>query len=251
MLEEKRFDLILGDCIEVMKRFPNESVDLILTDAPYGISNEVTITRGRNRMKFKGKDISQNFGEWDKFDGIGDFLDFTFAWSDEAIRILRAGGLFINFCDKDKINFQSHYLQQNNFKSKGYFAYIKSNPVPQARKVKFMNGWEMAGLWQKMGGKLTFNYEYGQQPDYYIGAICGGNERTEHPTQKPLELFKILIKYWSNENDIVLDCFMGSGTTGVGCLQLNRRFIGIEIDKNYFQIAERRIGAEASQQKLF
>lgn len=251
MNEEKTYRLIFGDCLKEMKKLSDNSVDMLLTDAPYGIANEIVISRGRNGMKFKGTDITHNFGEWDKFDGIKDFLDFTFAWSGECARILKAGGIFINFSDRDKINFQSHFLQQNNFKSKGYFAFIKSNPVPQARKVKFMNGWEMAGIWQKLGGELTFHYELGQQPDYYIGSICSGNERTEHPTQKPLKMFKMLVNYWSNENDTILDPFMGSGTTGVAALQLGRKFVGIEKEKKWFEIAERRIKAEANQLKMF
>ena len=92
--------------------------------------------------------------------------------------------MLVSFFDRDRINFLSHYLQsQYGFKCKGYFSFIKQNPVPQARKVKFQNGWEAAVMLQKPDGKLTFNYENGQQPDYIILPICSGNERTEHPTQ--------------------------------------------------------------------
>jgi len=123
-------------------------IDAIITDPPYGIANEVVITRTRNTMKFKtSKDINHNFGEWDKFNTMQDFFDFTFAWVDLAIELLRDGGMFISYFDKDKINFLSHYLQRKGFKIKGYYADCKTNPVPQARKVKWQNGWEMAGLW--------------------------------------------------------------------------------------------------------
>jgi len=83
---------ICGDSLEVMKLIPAEAVELIFTDPPYAISNEVVITRGRNKMKFKGKDISQDFGDWDKFNSLDEFMDWTFKWLDEAVRILRGGG---------------------------------------------------------------------------------------------------------------------------------------------------------------
>lgn len=94
-------------------------------------------------------------------------MNFTKRWVDLVVPKLRGGGMLVSYFDRDRINFLSHYLQsQYGFKCKGYFAFIKQNPVPQARKVKFMNGWEVAGMWQKPDGKLTFNYENGQQPDY-------------------------------------------------------------------------------------
>jgi len=243
--------LYLGDCLEIMKSIPDSSIDAIITDPPYGISSEVKITRTRNTMKFKAsKDISLNFGEWDKFDDVHDFMSFTYSWIDLADEKLRDGGMFISYFDRDKINFLSQYLQSKGYKTKGYYADCKSNPVPQARKVKWMNGWEEAGLWQKGKGKLTFNYELGQHKDYGIRAIVGGKERTEHPTQKPLSVIKDFILYWSNYGDWILDPFMGSGTTGVACVQTGRKFIGIEIDENYFNIAIKRIRDAQQQMRL-
>lgn len=235
-------NLILGDCLKVMKEIPDNSVDLVLTDPPFAISNEVVIIRGRNKMKFKGKDVKFDFGEWDKFESLDDYLQFTFKWLDECVRVLKEGKLIISYFDRDKINFISNYLQKkHNFKLKGYFAHLKSNPIPQARKVKWMNGWEEVGLWQKPNGKLTYNYQLGQQKDYMEVPICGGKERTKHPTQKPLKILELFVKYWSNENDIVLDCFAGSGTTGIGSLNLNRNCILIEKEKKYFEISKERL----------
>ena len=87
--------------------------------------------------------------------------------------------------------------------------------------------------------KPTFNSQY--DIGVYNYPICSGNERTEHPTQKPLKLMCDLIKIHSNESDLILDPFMGSGTTGVACRNLNRNFIGIELDEKYFTIASERI----------
>jgi DNA modification methylase len=155
-----------------MKKIPSESIDMILTDPPYGISKKVVISRSKNSGKFRGSDIVLDFGEWDRFDDLKDFLNFTFSWVDECIRVLRPGGMFISYFDIDKINFLSHYLQKRGFKLKGYFAHIKSNPAPQARKVKWMDAFEIVGLWQKKGGKLTFNYQLGQHPNYMIVPVC-------------------------------------------------------------------------------
>jgi len=241
-IEKIRNKILCGDTLLELKKFPDECVDMILTDPPYGISSEVKITRGRNRMKFKGPDIILKFGDWDIFDSLEMQMKWTFQWIDECVRILKKGRIFATWFDKDKINFISHYLQRKHkFKIKGYFAHLKSNPVPQARKVKWMNGWEIIGLWQKPGGKLVYNYHLGQQKDYMIVPIVGGKERTNHPTQKPEKIVAVFISYWTTQGEIVLDPFMGSGTTAVVAKKLGRDFIGIELNPDYIKIAEKRI----------
>jgi len=246
-IEEIKNKIIEGDALEILPRIPDNSVDLILTDPPYGISNETRITRTKNTMKFKATtDLISNFGSWDKFENIHQFMEFTYRWVQLAIPKLRPGGMFISYFDRDKINFLSQFLQKSGFKSKGYFAHIKSNPVPQARKVKWMNAWEIVGMWQKSGGKLTYNYQLGQHPDYMIVPIVGGKERLNHPTQKPLKIAKLFISYWTNKGDLVLDPFCGVGTFPLACKQLGRNFIGIEKDPKYVEIARMRIRTQAS-----
>lgn len=232
-----------GDSFELLKNVTDGTVDMILTDPPYGIANEVMITRSRNSQKFgKAKAITHDFGEWDKFDGFDDFMSFTKRWVDLCVPKLRGGGMFVSFFDRDRINFLSHYLQNEyGFKAKGYFAFIKQNPVPQARKVKFMNGWEIAGMWQKPNGKLTFNYENGQQPDYIFLPICSGNERTDHPTQKPLKAVYPFVRYFTNKGDLILDPFAGSGTTAVAARNFDRDFIVIEKEPKYVDIIHKRL----------
>lgn len=235
--------ILEGDCFELLNTVPNNSVDMILTDPPYGIANDTKITRLGGTQKFgKAKPITHDFGEWDKFCGFGDFMNFTKRWVDLCVPKLRNGGMLIAFFDRDRINFLSRYLQNEyGFKCKGYFAFIKQNPAPQARKVKFMNGWEIAGMWQKPDGKLTFNYENGQQPDYIILPICSGNERTEHPTQKPLKAMYPFIEYFTNKDDLILDPFAGSGTTAVAARNLGRRFMVIEKEHRYVEIIHHRL----------
>jgi DNA modification methylase len=241
--------VICGDCLEIMKGIPDGSVDLVLTDPPYAISNEVTITRGRNRMKFKGKDIKHDFGEWNRFSSLDEFMNWTYNWVDEAVRILRNGGMFCSYFDRDKINFLSAFLQKHfSFKLKGYYADLKSNPVPQARKVKWMDGWEIIGMWQKPGGKLTYNYHLGQAKDWGIRAIVGHTTKEDgernHPCQKPTRLGEKFISYWTNEGDIVIDPFCGTGAFLVACQELNRQFVGIDIDPVYCKIGEQRLAQE-------
>jgi len=245
-IEEIKNKIIQGDCLEVMKDIPTGIVDLILTDPPYMISNNVKITRGRNKMKFKGKDIIHSFGDWDIFNSLDEYMDWTYKWVDEAVRLLRNGGMFCSYFDRDKINFLSYYLQNKyQFKCKGYYADIKANPVPQARKVKWMNAWECIGLWQKPEGKLTYNYKVGQAKDWDIRPIVGKKTKEDgerfHPTQKPIRVMKKFIEYWSNEGDIVLDPFLGSGTTAIACKMLNRHYIGIEINQEYVEMAKNRL----------
>lgn len=242
----------MADCLEFLKQVPDSCADLIFTDPPYGISSEVIITRGRNKMKFKGPDIVLNFGDWDKFKDLNEYLEFTYKWTDECVRVLRDGGMFCSYFDRDKINLLSHYLQTKyGFKTKGYFASLKSNPVPQARKVKWMNAWEEIGLWQKPNGKLTYNYQLGQHPDYKMVSIVSGHERlknnkgtTAHPTQKPESVASLFIQYWSNKGDLALDPFSGTGTTCLVAKQLERQFIGIEIDPKYVKISQDRLANE-------
>ena len=238
--------ILNGDCIELMKKIPDGSVNFILTDPPYMISNEVKITRGRNQMKFKGKDISHDFGEWDKFNSLNEFMEWTFEWINETVRILSDGGMLCSYFDRDKVNFLSRYLQdKHNFKVKGYYADLKSNPVPQARKVKWMNGWEIIGMWQKPNGKLTYNYKLGQAKDWGIRPVVGHTTKADgersHPCQKPISVAKKFISYWSNPNDLFLDCFCGSGAFLVAAKELNRRYVGCEKNQKYVEIANKRL----------
>lgn len=235
--------ILEGDCFKLLGNVADGSVDMILTDPPYGIANDTKIIRNGNGQKYgKAKAITHDFGAWDKFEGFEDFMDFTKRWVDLCVPKLRGGGMLVSFFDRDRINFLSHYLQsQYGFKCKGYFSFIKQNPVPQARKVKFQNGWEVAVMLQKPNGKLTFNYENGQQPDYIILPICSGNERTEHPTQKPLKAMYPFIKYFTNKGDLILDPFAGSGTTAVAARNLGRRFIAMEKEPKYAKIIRNRL----------
>jgi DNA modification methylase len=244
--------IICGDCIEEMKKIPNESIDLIITDPPFMISREAKITRSRNPKKYKyvGKDIEFMFGEWDCFDSEEDYWKFTYAWLKESLRILKKGGHFLIFFDKFKITPLVKWFKENNCIARQPLFWIKENPVPMARKVSFMNAISLIFWATKHSTSrkyATFNYKLGQHKDYILAPICGGKERYEygfHPTQKPIKVIKWLLKYLSNEGDIVCDPFVGSGTTAVACKQLGRKFIGCDNNPEYIKIANKRLSQE-------
>ncbi|MFA5216837.1 site-specific DNA-methyltransferase [Sulfuricurvum sp.] len=245
MIEQK---IIIGDFLDGGGIIKDNSVDLILTDPPYNISTEITIFRGSNPMKFKGTDIKGDFGEWDHFESEEKYIEFTEAWLDLCHKKLRPGGMFISYFDRERINSLSNYLKKKyKYKFKDYFAHLKNNPVPQARMVKWMSAWEMVCMLQKPEGKLTYNYKLGQQKNYAIVSITSQGERIvsakgkTHPTQKPESIIELFIKYWSNEGDLILDPFCGTGTTLAMAKRLRRNAIGFEIDEDWKYPVEKRI----------
>jgi len=249
--------LIKGDCLEVLSHIPDECIDLIITDPPFMISREAKIARSRNPKKYKfvGKDISLMFGEWDVFESERDYWIFTFRWLKEVWRSLRKGGHLLIFFDHYKITPIIKWCRRHDSVPRQPLFFIRQNPVPMARKVSFMNAVNSI-IWVTKHSTsrkyATFNYELGQHPNYIITPICSGKERHEngfHPTQKPLKVYEWLIKYLSNEEDLIMDPFVGSGTALVAARNLNRNAIGIEINDEYINMAKRRVAPE--QRDLF
>ena len=227
--------LLQGDCLELIKQVPSNSVDLILIDPPYEISRPTNFQSGeetgRDTDRFR---ISMDFGEWDKnFTGLEVVIK-------EGYRVLRQGGTMICFYDLWKIETLKNLYDSNKFKQVRFIEWIKTNPVPINSKINYLTNAREVAVSAIKGSKPTFNSSYDN--GLYSYPICAGKERTIHPTQKPLSLITDLVLKHSNEGDTVLDCFMGSGTTGVACKNTNREFIGMELDEKYFEIACDRIG---------
>lgn len=197
--------LILGDCLEVMKTMPDKSVDLVLTDPPYGIG----------------------IAEWDKID----YYDFLFG---ESMRVLRDGCYAFIFSTKKN-------LKRPDFKH-DIFAVIK-NFAQYRQHLGMIDAWYPIIYFVKgRPRKLT------QKRNWFLLNTANtsrnkGNPKTnsEHKTPKNVDIINQIIKCHSKENEIVIDPFMGSGTTAVACKELGRNFIGIEISPEYFKIAEQRI----------
>jgi len=218
-------DLRLGDCLEVMQTIPDKSIDLVLTDPPYNIArNNNFATMGRAGI---------DFGEWDKgFD--------LFSYIDQATRILKKDGSFVVFNDWKNLGDIARYAESKGFDTKDMIRLEKSNPMPRNRDRRYITDYECAIWFVKIGAKWTFNR---QDEKYQRPKFVACIESGLHPTQKNLSLMESLVKIHSNQGDTVIDPFMGSGTTGVACKNLGRKFIGIEQDPSYFEVAKARIYA--------
>ena len=227
-----------GDCLEVMDKLIDENVlvDAIITDPPYIISKKSGYTNNSpdklDYIKKYGKH-KIDFGEWDKTELDIDALFSRFS------KLLKNDGSLIIFYDIWKMGQLKDVSEKYKFKQPRIGEWVKTNPVPINSKLNYLsNAKEFFASFVKVS-KPTFNGEYDNATYRY--PICGGSERVEHPTQKPLKLMEDLTQKHTNGNQIILDPFMGSGTTGVACQNLNRNFIGIELEQKYFNIAKDRI----------
>lgn len=230
--------IYLMDALEFLKKIGTNSVDLVLTDPPYNISGG-TVPVYDTRAKNKKRTIHLN-AEWDKFTDE-EFLKMMHKVIDEFYRILKPSGSLIMFVSDRYLSYLRHYVRNKGFCYRQTCIWIKSNPVPQMRKVKFMHATELFFTANKEKGHDSFRWENGQRSNVFFHPIVGGKERTKHPTQKPLWLMQELIKYYTREGDLVLDSFMGSGTTAVASKQLNRKYIGSELNSSYLKMAQERL----------
>ena len=227
------FKYLNEDCFNFLKTIPTKSINLILIDPPYEISRPTNFQSGeetgRDTDRFR---ISMDFGEWDKnFTGLNEVIK-------DGYRILKDGGTFICFYDLWKITPLKEMFEKNKYKQIRFIEWLKTNPVPINSKINYLtNAREIAVSAIKVS-KPTFNSSYDN--GLYQYSICQDKGRF-HPTQKPLAFMEELIKKHSNENDIVLDCFAGSCTTGVAAINTNRQFIGCEIDPEYYKKSIERL----------
>lgn len=231
-----KYLLVNGDCFDVFKEIPDNSIDLILTDPPYNIAKYST-----GNLKFDWRsDINNDLAEWDlKELHPQDLLD-------EFKRILKPTGNIFIFCSYNIIG-EYHKVFDPEFDTFQFMVWHKTNPVPNFRKSSFLNSCELiVGCWNK---GHTWNFTNQKEMHNFIeSGICMGRERLKdadgkslHPTQKPISVLNKIVTIASNENDIVLDCFNGVGSTGVAALKNNRRYIGIEIDKTYMDATKERL----------
>lgn len=215
--------LRFGDCLEKMKDIPDQSVNLVLTDPPYNISRS-------NNFKTMGR-AGVDFGDWDK---QADLVSYIF----DVFRMLVYGGSFVVFNDWRNLGDIDRHAVKTGFCSKDMLRLEKRNPMPRNRDRRYITDYE-CGIWfVKPGAKWVFNRidDNYQRPKFKVSVKKG-----VHPTQKDLQAMEDIIKIHSNEGDVLCDPFMGSGTTGVAALNLNRKFIGIEKDLEHYKTAKGRI----------
>lgn len=229
--------IINSNCYDYLPNIEDSSIDLILIDPPYLISKKSNFSKytknANNEVITKFSNIKTIFGDWDNETINWDFLFYQFN------RILKKGGTLIIFYDIWKLDDIKIYADKFKFKQPRVCIWIKNNPVPINSKHNYLSNSKEFFFSFVKGGKPIFNSQYDN--GIYTYPICGGKERVDHPTQKPIALIKDIIKKHSNINNIVLDCFAGSGTTGISCIDLNRKFILIEKDKQYYDLILKRI----------
>lgn len=210
------------DCIEEMSKLPDQSVDLILTDIPYG-----NVTKnGEERAKYSGqlRKIDKGNADIVTFD-IHNFLD-------ECYRVC-SGTIYI-FCGKEQVSEVFSYFSNKRDGMTRQCIWHKTNPSPSNGQHMWLDAIENCVFFKKR--KQTYH----EHCKHNVWSFPVGRSKI-HPTEKPLKLFEYLIESSSNEGDIVLDPCIGSGTTAIASIVLNRKYIGYEIDNEYYKVANKRI----------
>lgn len=221
-------DLRCGDCIEILKDIPDNSIDLVVIDPPYELETQRGggFFRESNEKRRKYQDEIENM-----------MLGISEELLDAICNKMKKVNMYI-FCSRTQMLTLLNYANKKCF-SWNLLAWHKTNPIPTCNN-KYLNDTEYIVFMREKGVSIYGNYH--TKKSYYVTPTNKEDKKLyKHPTIKPLDIIKNLIINSSQENDTVLDCFMGSGTTGVACKELNRNFIGIEIDNTYFEIAKNRI----------
>ena len=239
--------IVHGDCRKILSNFPDQIIDLVITDPPFNVMN-------KEDLKFTNRaDIKQGV-EFDEFPSYKDYLKFTEEWMSIIVSKMKQNSSIYVFFAVQYITDLMNICLNYGLKYKGVLIWHKTNPAPKIRKSGYVSSTESILFMVK--GKPTFNF-LGQNKMHNLieTPICMGKERlkditkktknqrnpTLHPTQKPLELYKHFISVSSNENDLVCDPFVGTGTANVACKVLNRFCIGIELNENYVNHAIKRL----------
>jgi DNA adenine methylase len=226
--------ILHADSRDVIKRIPDNSIDFILTDPPYNLGQHST-----GNIPLPGRSAMNNdVAEWD-------MIDFNpEEWADEFIRILKPTGNLFIFTSYNQLGRWYNCLD-HKFDTSNFMIWHKTNPAPKIYKAGFLNSCEMIfTCWNK---KHTWNFiSQAEMHNFIESPICMKPERLsnpKHPTQKPVSILKKMIEIASNKDDIIFDPFMGVGSTGVAALELDRRFIGVELDEKYYGAAKQRVEA--------
>ncbi len=249
--------LYTGDCIKILnEKIDKKSVELIFADPPYNLSG--------NSLKWKGNKTGGDWymvnEEWDKM-AEPEYLQFTRKWIRACRKVLKDNGSIYISCTYHNLAEVMIVLKKLDFKINNVIVWQKTNAMPNMTKRVFTHSTEFV-IWAVKGKKWIFNYSelkiinpetqrdgaLKQMRDVWALPLVQGKERLHgkdgralHPTQKPEEMLKRIIIASSNKGDLVLDPFLGSGTTAVVAKKLGRNWIGIEKSKKYVAVAQNRI----------
>ncbi|MCL1935420.1 MAG: site-specific DNA-methyltransferase [Defluviitaleaceae bacterium] len=247
---EKNHKLYLGDNLEILKTISNESIDMIFADPPYNMQTDGELIRVEGTT-FKGVN-----DDWDKYNSYNDFLEYTKNWILECKRILKKNGSLWIIGSFQNIYSTGHILLTNGFWILNDIIWEKSNPVPNMKGTRFCNAHEtLIRCVKDKNAKATFNYKTmkhlnggKQMKSVWNIPLCTGKERliTEngeklHNTQKPLKLLENIILSSTRKDDVILDPFSGTATTGVAAIKYKRQYIGIEKEKKYLDSSKDRL----------
>lgn len=251
--KDHSIELFHGDCLKIMPRLKRNSIDMIFADPPYFLSNGGITCHA-------GKMVSVNKGKWDVSKGVEENHKFNLEWLNECQQVLKKDGSLWVSGTAHVIFSVGFAMQQLGFKILNDIIWFKPNASPNLSCRYFTHSTETL-IWagKNKDTKHIFNYDvmkeisYGKQmrnlweisPPQPKEKIHG-----KHPTQKPLRLMERIILASTNEGDIILDPFNGSGSTGVASLKLGRKFIGIETSKEYLDLTIKRLEDEFRNPKL-
>ncbi len=238
-----------GNSLGELKKIPNETFDLIFADPPYNLQLRTELTRP-DRSK-----VSAVKDNWDKFENFKKYDEFTYLWLSECKRTLKKNGAIWVIGSYHNIFRVGTAIQNLGFWILNDVIWNKKNPMPNFRGTRFTNAHETL-IWASKSeqSKYTFNYQSLkcfnddlQMRSNWDIPICNGTERLKkngkkvHSTQKPEALLHRILLATSNKDDLVLDPFLGTGTTAVVAKKLGRNFYGIEKEKSYYKAAQQRL----------
>ncbi len=247
--------VLQGDCLQILPRLPERSVDLVFADPPYNLQLQKELWRP-NLTRVEGVDE-----DWDRFASFEAYDAFTRAWLEGCRRVLKDSGALWVIGSYHNIFRIGRILQDLGLWILNDVIWIKTNPMPNFRGVRMANAHETL-IWasKSKGSRYTFNHHamkelHGgkQMRSDWLIPVCNGRERLKdegkkaHATQKPEALLYRVLLASSRPGDVVLDPFFGTGTTGVVAKKLHRRWIGIEREPRYVELARARIAAVAAE----
>ena len=242
--EDENFKLIQGDSLKILKGIEPKSIDMIFADPPYFLSSDGISCSG-------GKMVSVNKGDWDKTISIEEKHRFNRKWIKLCYQILKDDGTIWISGTMHNIYSIAMALEQEGFKIINNITWEKLNPPPNISCRYFVHSTETI-LWAKKNiknAKHKFNYSLmkelnngKQMKDVWKSSLTKPSEKKcgKHPTQKPIEILEKVILSSTNEGDMILDPFNGSGTTGITASRLKRKYIGIEKEKKYLDLTIKR-----------
>lgn len=249
---DKGFVLFHEDSIEFLKKIPENSIDMIFADPPYNLSNGGFTVHA-------GKRVSVNKGEWDESKGVAADFAFHEQWIIQCFRVLKPNGTLWVSGTYHSIYQCGYAIQLNGYKILNEISWFKPNASPNLSGRYFTASHETL-LWARKDpkGKHTFNYGDMKNGQWHVGDFLKkpgkqmrsvwaiGTPRPEektfgkHPTQKPMALLERIVLAASNPGDVIIDPFTGSSTTGLAAVKHGRKFIGIDLEKEYLELSKER-----------